>query len=128
LAYAEINELQRFARDDRHCEERSDEAIRNIEGIGAIFNLWDVYKSGIIYRESRIMTDTVLDVQTLSKVIFSKFSAERVDFHEENGSIILTPIVENRRCFDVLFGMFSDGRISSYEYMKEKQFEKELEN
>jgi virulence-associated protein VagC len=74
------------------------------------------------------MTDMVLDVQTLPKVIFSKFSAERVNLHEENGSIILTPIIENKQNFDVLFGMFSDGRISSYEYMKEKQIEKELEN
>jgi hypothetical protein len=30
--------------------------------------------------------------------------------------------------FDVLFGMFSDGKISTEEYMKEKQMEKELEN
>jgi hypothetical protein len=74
------------------------------------------------------MADMILDVQTLPKVIFSKISAERVNFHEENGSIILTPVVENRRNYDVLFGMFSDGRVSSYEYMKEKQIEKELEN
>jgi hypothetical protein len=36
--------------------------------------------------------------------------------------------MEKKQNFDVLFGMFSDGRISSYEYMKEKQNEKELEN
>jgi len=74
------------------------------------------------------MTDTVLDLQTLPKAIFSKFSAEKVNFREENGSIILTPVVETEQNFDVLFGMFSDGRVSSYEYMREKQFEKELEN
>ena len=48
--------------------------------------------------------------------------------HEENGSIILTPIVEPKQNFDALFGMFSDGKISTEEYMREKQLEKELEN
>jgi len=74
------------------------------------------------------MSDMVLDIQTLPEIIFSKISAEKVRFHEENGSIILTPVIEKKRNFDVLFGMFSDGKISSEEYMKEKQIEKELEN
>jgi len=74
------------------------------------------------------MTDIVLDIQTLPEMIFSKISTEKVKFHEENGSIIITPFIEKKQNFDVLFGMFSDGRISTEEYMKEKQIEKELEN
>ena len=74
------------------------------------------------------MSDMVLDVQTLSEIIFSRISSEKVRIHEENGSIILTPIIEKKQNFDVLFGMFSDGRISTEEYMKEKQIEKELED
>ena len=74
------------------------------------------------------MTDTVLDVQTLPEMIISKISAKKVRVHEENGSIVLTPIIEKKQNFDILFGMFSDGRISTEEYMKEKQIEKELEN
>jgi len=74
------------------------------------------------------MSDMILDVQALPETVFSKISTERVRIHEENGSIILTPIVEKRQNFDVLFGMFSDGKISTEEYIKEKQFEKELEN
>jgi len=73
------------------------------------------------------MSDMVLDVQTLPEMIFSKISTEKVKFHEENGSIVLTPFIEKKQNFDVLFGMFSDGRISTEEYMKEKQTEKELE-
>ena len=69
------------------------------------------------------MSDMVLDIQTLPEVIFSKISSEKVQIHEENGSIILTPIIEKKQNFDVLFGMFSDGRISSEEYMREKQIE-----
>jgi len=34
IVFAEINKLLRFARNDRHCEERSDEAIQD----GATFN------------------------------------------------------------------------------------------
>jgi len=74
------------------------------------------------------MSDVVLDVQILPEMIFSRISAEKVKVHEENGTITLTPIVEKKQNFDVLFGMFSDGRISTEEYMKEKQVEKELEN
>ena len=74
------------------------------------------------------MSDMVLDVQTLPEIIFSRISSEKVRIHEENGSIILTPVIEKKQNFDVLFGMFSDGRISTEEYMKEKQIEKELED
>jgi virulence-associated protein VagC len=73
------------------------------------------------------MSDMVLDVQTLPEMLFSRIPTEKVTFHEENGSIVLTPFVEKKQNFNVLFGMFSDGRISSEEYMKEKQIEKELE-
>jgi len=74
------------------------------------------------------MTDTVLDVQTLPEMITSRISTKKVRVHEENGSIVLTPIIEKKQNFDILFGMFSDGRISTEEFMKEKQLEKELEN
>ena len=74
------------------------------------------------------MTDMILDVQTLPKEVFSRISAAKVRIHEENGSIILTPINDEKQNFDVLFGMFSDGKISTDEYIKEKRLEKELEN
>jgi virulence-associated protein VagC len=74
------------------------------------------------------MSDTVLDIQTLPETVFSKFHVEKVKLQESNGSIILTPIVEKEQNFDILFGMFSDGRLSSEDFIKEKQMEKELEN
>jgi virulence-associated protein VagC len=74
------------------------------------------------------MTDMILNVQTLPETVFSRISTEKVMIHEENGTIVLTPLVEKRENFDVLFGMFSDGKISTEEYIKEKQFEKELED
>jgi hypothetical protein len=69
----------------------------------------------------------VLDVQALPEIIFSRISTEKVYFHEENGSITLTPIFEKKQNFDVLFGMFSDGKLSSEEFIKEKAHEKEME-
>jgi virulence-associated protein VagC len=74
------------------------------------------------------MADMILDVQTLTEKIFSRIHTEKVRIHEENGSIILTPVIEMKQNFDILFGMFSDGKISTEEYMKEKKIEKELEN
>jgi virulence-associated protein VagC len=74
------------------------------------------------------MSDMILDVRTLPEMIFARIHTEKVKIHEENGSIILTPVVEKKQNFDALFGMFSDGKISTEEYMKEKQIEKELEN
>jgi len=74
------------------------------------------------------MSDMVLDIQTLPEMVFSRIFTKKVKVHEENGSLILTPVIEKKQNFNVLFGMFSDGRISTEEYMKEKQLEKELEN
>ena len=74
------------------------------------------------------MSDMVLDVQTLPEMIFSRISTKKVRLQEENGSLILTPVIEKKQDFNVLFGMFSDGKISIDDFLKEKQIEKELEN
>ncbi|MHC6204494.1 hypothetical protein ACYULU_15045 [Breznakiellaceae bacterium SP9] len=63
----------------------------------------------------------VFDVQTAAEMIFLRI-------HEENASIVLTPITEKKQNFDVLCGMFSAGRIAAEKYMKEKQLEKDLED
>jgi virulence-associated protein VagC len=87
-----------------------------------------MFEYAIITYGGRLMTEMILDVQTLPETVFSRFSTEKVLFREENGSIVLTPVSEKKQDFDVLFGMFSDGKLSSDEYMMEKQFEKEMEN
>ena len=73
------------------------------------------------------MSDIVLDIQTLPKMLFSRISSEKVRLREENGSIILTPVIEKKQDFDILFGMFSDGKLSTEDYIKEKRMEKEME-
>jgi virulence-associated protein VagC len=58
---------------------------------------------------------------------FFKNPHNKVKIHEENGSVILTPVVEEKLRFDHLIGIFSDGKMSSEEFMGEKAIEKELE-
>jgi hypothetical protein len=77
--------------------------------------------------ESNIMTEMVLDVQTLPENIFSRISTKKVKVYEENGTITLTPFSEEKPCFEHLIGIFSDGKISIDDFLAEKQQEKELE-
>lgn len=74
------------------------------------------------------MSDMVLDISMVPEAIFSHIKTEKVQFHEENGTFVLTPVIGKEKTFDRLIGMFSDGRLSIDGYLKEKQLEKELEN
>jgi hypothetical protein len=70
----------------------------------------------------------ILDISMLPETLFSRIKTEKVKFHEENGAFIVTPIVEERKSFDSLIGMFSDGKLSIDNHLKQKQLDKELEN
>ena len=75
------------------------------------------------------MTDVIIDINMVPKTIFSRTKTKMVKIHEENGSFVLTPIMEkNERSFDRLIGMFPDGKLSINNYLNEKRLEKELEN
>jgi hypothetical protein len=73
------------------------------------------------------MVESVLEVRKLPETVFSRITTEKVRVFEENGTITLTPIYEKKPHFDHLIGMFSDGKISVDDFLKEKQYEKELE-
>ena len=73
------------------------------------------------------MTEMVLDINTLPETIFSKISTNKVKFYENNGTITLTPIFEEKPRFKHLRGMFSDGKISVENFFEETQKDKELE-
>jgi hypothetical protein len=47
---------------------------------------------------------------------------------EENGTVILSPDNEKYLILEKSFGMFSDGKLSSERFMKEKETEKSREN
>ena len=74
------------------------------------------------------MTEMVLDISTLPETIFSVISTKKVKFFENNGTITLTPIFEEKPHFKHLRGMFSNGKISVEDFLQEKQRDKELEN
>jgi len=74
------------------------------------------------------MPDMILDISMLPEVIVSRIKTRQVKIHEENGVFILTPVAEKEKSFDRLTGMFSDGKLSIDNYLKEKQSDKELEN
>ena len=73
------------------------------------------------------MSDTILDLDVLPKTLLSRIKTEKVIFHEENGIFTVTPVHEEKKSFDHLVGMFSDGKLSIDNYLKEKQSEKALE-
>jgi hypothetical protein len=73
------------------------------------------------------MDSIVIDRQILPEPLFSYIHSEKIRIFEENCNIILSPIVEKYSIIEQAFGMFSDGKLSSEEFIKEKEIEKELE-
>jgi hypothetical protein len=69
----------------------------------------------------------VIDRQILPEPIISYIHSERIRMSEEDGNIVLSPLKDNPD-LDELFGILSDGKLSSEEFIREKAIEKELEN
>ncbi|MDR0635446.1 MAG: hypothetical protein LBF87_00010 [Treponema sp.] len=62
----------------------------------------------------------IIDREILPEPIISKI-------FEENGNVVFSPIT-NKPNLDELVGMFSDGKLSSENFIKQKLVEKELES
>jgi len=73
------------------------------------------------------MQSMVIDRQILPEPIISNIHSEKIRIFEEDGNIVLSPI-KNKPNVNELFGMFKDGKLSSEDFIKEKAFEKEIEN
>ena len=73
------------------------------------------------------MTEMVLDIQSLPKMIFTKVPTKKVKVTENNGTIILTPFFEEKPRFDHLTGIFSDGKMSVDKFLEKKYQELRLE-
>ena len=73
------------------------------------------------------METLVIDRKILPEPIFSYIQSEKIKISKENGNVVLSP-VESKPNIDELFGMFSDGKLSSEDFIKQKTFEKEMEN
>ena len=73
------------------------------------------------------METLVIDRKILPEPIFSYILSEKIRIFEENGNIVLSP-VKNKPNINELFGMFNYGKLSSYDFIKQKPLEKEMEN
>ena len=77
--------------------------------------------------EVSIVTELVINANTLPEPLFRLIKAEKVKVSETGGEIKLTPIADaGKGC--PLRGLCADGRLSSYAFIEAKQAEKELEN
>jgi hypothetical protein len=71
--------------------------------------------------------DVVMSTNTLPELLRRHIRSNTVHAHEENGVIILTPINNSaEQAIHQLCGMFA-GKLSTHEYMEQKQADKELE-
>ena len=73
------------------------------------------------------MEAIVIDREILPETIFSFIRSPKIKLVEDNGNVILTPI-KNSPNIRELRGMFSDGKLSSDAFIKQKTIEKEMEN
>ena len=78
-----------------------------------------------------MMEDMILSVNTLPYPLHRRFHSDRVRIHEENGTVILTPVQDTVNdtweILENLRSMLADGRMSSENYKAQKQLDKELE-
>jgi hypothetical protein len=74
-----------------------------------------------------MMQSMIIDRQILPEPIFSYIQSEKIRIFEENGNIVLSPL-KAKPNVNELFGMFSDGKLSSEDFIRDKTIEKELEN
>jgi hypothetical protein len=63
----------------------------------------------------------------LPETLFSYIQSEKIRMVKENGTITLSPVYEKYSILEETFGMFSDGKLPSEKFIREKEREKELE-
>jgi len=77
-------------------------------------------------KRGEIMKPIILSVETLPAQIRSKFKVSSVIVKEEDENIILTPVKETAERGN-LWGLLSDGSISTEKFMEQKRKDRELE-
>ena len=71
--------------------------------------------------------ETIIDRNTLPEAILSYIHSDKIKLIEKNGDIVLSPVYEKYSILEKSFGMFSDGKLSTAKFIKEKELEKEFE-
>jgi hypothetical protein len=72
------------------------------------------------------MNEIILETKALPEPLYRRIRSDRVRVHEENGSIVLTPVIGNEESTD-LWGLLPDGAFTTEKYLVQKRSEKELE-
>jgi len=73
------------------------------------------------------MESIILNTKTLPVLLWDKIQASKVRVLEQKGIIKLVPVKEKRKRFSKLFGMLENSTLSTKEFCKQKQMDKELE-
>jgi hypothetical protein len=73
------------------------------------------------------MKEIILQADTLPELLSALIHTEKVKVQEVDGIIRLIPLKEVPDCTNGLFGIFSDGKMSSGKFSERKQVEKSLE-
>jgi len=72
------------------------------------------------------MEPVVINVDLLPAQLREKFTVKKVYMKEDNKNIVLTPVDETPKRGE-LWGILSDGKISSGKFLEQKRTDKELE-
>jgi hypothetical protein len=73
------------------------------------------------------MKEMILKANILPEPLLSLIPTEKVKVQEVNGVINLIPLKDVHDCTEGLFGIFSDGGITSVKFSENKQAEKSFE-
>jgi hypothetical protein len=73
------------------------------------------------------MENIILNTKTLPVLLWDKIQSSKVRVLEQKGIIKLVPVKEKRQRFSKLFGMLENSNLSTKEFCKQKQIDKELE-
>jgi len=73
------------------------------------------------------MENIILNTKTLPVLLWDKIQSRQVRVLEQKGVIKLVPVKEKRKRFSKLFGMLENSNLSTKEFCKQKQIDKELE-
>ena len=73
------------------------------------------------------MKNMIIERKTLPAFIGSYLNSEKIELFERNGSVVLSPVGNKYSILEKSYGLFSDGKLSSERFMREKKREQELE-
>jgi len=72
------------------------------------------------------MEDMIINVSTLPEQLHRRFHSERVRIREDNGSVILTPVISTESTD--LWGLLPCDKFTSADYLAQKKQDKDMES